>query len=50
MSKRAIPATIVLERHYLHPVARAFRAWSEPKVFAQWHATAGAAGPCPGKT
>jgi uncharacterized protein YndB with AHSA1/START domain len=41
MTQKAIPGTSVLERHYPHAIARVFRAWSEPKAFAQWHAPGG---------
>lgn len=41
MTQKAFPATCVLEKHYPHLVARVFRAWSEPKAFAQWHAPGG---------
>ena len=41
MTQKAIPATCVLEKHYAHPVARVFRAWSEPKAFALWHRPGG---------
>jgi uncharacterized protein YndB with AHSA1/START domain len=34
--QRVVPATTIVERHYKASVARVFRAWSDPKQFAQW--------------
>ena len=41
MTQKAVPAICVLEKYYVHPVARVFGAWSQAKAFAQWHAPGG---------
>lgn len=39
--QRAVPATIMVERHYPHSVHRVFRAWSDPLQYARWCAPGG---------